>query len=474
MRAIGYLSGTINAKGESDPATALAQQSDAFLGYCDREAYEPAATFLDTDLRGDRVGFHQLLEYLAPPDKGFVVVVVQSFSHLGADATKAARAFFQIVGRGARVFSIADGAVDEERLLELWREEQPQDRRARVREAMRRRAVRGQALGRPPYGYRVGEDRRLEIVEDEAALVRHIFQLSLQEGLGIRRIVKRLNEEGYRTRRDGNWSMVTVRDLLRNRVYVGTYTRFGVQVPGNHPAIVGEADFQAVQERMDSRRTAPGTAKPGRFLLSGLVYCGESGSRMIGVTRRQRWTRRGGESANNVYRYYQSEARTNQSVGEYHTWRAADLEAAVLGHLRGEGPGVVQPSFATAGDAGAVAAEVAMARSRTETRLRTLDRRLSSSLQSAVDGASSAERLHGDAETIVAEYQHTEDELDALKRRAADHATEEDRRRRRDRQLARVRDDWERLSFEDQQDLLREVVERIVVTAGQVQTVLRP
>ena len=58
--------------------------------------------------------------------------------------------------------------------------------------------------------------------------MRYIFRLYLKDGLGIRRIARRLNEEGLRTRRDGLWSMVTVRDILRNRAYVGTYSRFGV------------------------------------------------------------------------------------------------------------------------------------------------------------------------------------------------------------------------------------------------------
>ena len=254
----------------------------------------------------------------------------------------------------------------------------------RVRDAMRRRAIQGQVLGRPPYGYRVGEDRRLQVVEEEAALVRMIFDLYLSEGRGIRLIAKHLNEQGYRTRRGGNWSMVTIRDLLRNRVYVGTYTRFGVKVPGNHPAIVSEADFRAVQTRMAQRRRPAAKAQPGRFLLSGLVYCGDGGSRMIGVTRRQRWTRRDGAVANNTYRYYQNVARTNQSVGEYHTRRAADLEAEVLAHLMGaangtEGDvesGAVRPAVLRAGNAGAVAAETAVAEARVRSRMRSLDRRL--------------------------------------------------------------------------------------------------
>src|SRR2546422_630290 len=140
--------------------------------------------------------------------------------------------------------------------------------------AFRTRAVKGEALGRPPYGYRVGPRRRLVVVTEEGSVVRFIFRLYLKDGLGIRRIARRLNEDGLRTRRQGLWSMVTVRDILRNRAYVGTYSRFGVRVPASHAPLISQEDFQRVQEQLDQRRPASQSRKISPFLLSGLAYCG--------------------------------------------------------------------------------------------------------------------------------------------------------------------------------------------------------
>ena len=111
----------------------------------------------------------------------------------------------------------------------------------RVRAAMRRKAVKGEVLGRPPYGYKVGSARRLELVPEEAVVVRYIFRLYLQEDMGIRLIARRLNEEGLKTRRGGNWSMVSIRDILRNRAYLGTYSRFDVHVQ-RQPSVARLAD----------------------------------------------------------------------------------------------------------------------------------------------------------------------------------------------------------------------------------------
>ena len=103
--------------------------------------------------------------------------------------------------------------------------------------------------------------------------MRYIFRLYLHEGLGIRLIARRLNEEGLRTRRNRPWSMVSIRDILRNRAYLGTYQRLGMRVPGTHPALVAPDDFRRVQERLSDRRTNYSPRTVGGFLLSGLVIC---------------------------------------------------------------------------------------------------------------------------------------------------------------------------------------------------------
>ena len=471
MRAIGYLS---RCGDDTDGGTpTLAEQNAEFLDFCSEHGYEPTAAFLDAGCEAERQGFAQLLGHLSEQPAGFIVVAVTAFGRLGADATQCARAVIQLRARGAQVISLAEGPLDETATLELWERRQPRERGRQVRDAMRRRAVRGQAMGRPPYGYCVGAEGRFEPVAEEAEVVRYIARMYLEEELGIRRITQRLNTEGYRTRRGGNWSMVTIRDLLRNRVYVGTYQRFGVSVPDNHPALIPLEQFEAVQQKMAARRTAPGEARGGRFLLSGLVWCGESGARMIGVTRRQRWNRADGETASGVYRYYQSGARTNQSVGEYHTRRADELEDEVLAHLRGERNGGPLPALAVAGDANAVIAEATAALSKARSRLRALDRRLGQALDSASVGGGSMQALREESAQIVDEYERAETDAERLRARLADHTTDARRRRSRARLLQQVRDGWDALSFEERRALLADLVERVIVSDDGIQTILR-
>ena len=476
MRAIGYFSAFPAQNGAPADRSTLSQQNDDFLAFCAAHGYEPAASFLDSGAKDEPAGLRQLLHYLHEPEKGFLTVVVSNFARLGPTPPAAARAYFQITARGAGVTSIADGVLDEARLLRLWTGVQGNGRMGdRVRDAMRRRALQGQVLGRPPYGYRVGPQRRLEIVEDEATLVRYIARLYLDEDLGVRRIAKRLNGEGLRTRRDGPWSMVTIRDLLRNRVYVGTYTRFGARVPGSHPAIIAEKDFRTIQERMDSRRRPAVPVQRGRFLLSGLVICGENGARMIGVTRRQRWARRNGEGGAQHLPLL-PEPSPHQPIDRRLLHPAAP--ASWKPRSAATSPGMPLAPCALPSSAPATPRpwppKPPSPRRACAAACRGLQRRLADLLTQAAAGHRRRDGLRDAAHAIVADYQEAEEELAALGRRTAAHVSERQRRQHQERQIERVRHEWDQLPFEEQRALLRDLIEKVIVDEDGVRTVLRP
>ena len=209
------------------------------------------------------------------------MVVADSLGVLGTDLGQSAIALLQLESAGVRVVSAHNGTELAKELLETWADRgEGTPVSERVRSAMRKKAVRGEVLGRPPYGYQVGPRRRLELVPDEALIVRYIYRLYLQEEMGIRKIAGQLNSETIPTRRGGRWSMVTVRDILRNRSYLGTYTRFGVKVAGSHPPLVSPEDFRRVQDRLQSHQVSERTRTVTPFLLSGMVYCSRCGNRL--------------------------------------------------------------------------------------------------------------------------------------------------------------------------------------------------
>ncbi len=463
MRAIGYFR---EAKGQS-----LAEQSESFLEFCGGNGYEAAATFLDVRDGGELAGFKQMLEFVRQQaGQGFLIITVSSLQSLGEAPTEAARRYFQLASLGIPIVSIESGEDISSNLVESWARYRAKGTLGdRVKAAMRRKAVRGEALGRPPYGYKVGPRRRLVVVAQEGSVVRYIFRLYLKNGLGIRRIARRLNEEELRTRRGGLWSMVTVRDILRNRAYVGTYSRFGVRVPASHAPLISQADFQLVQERLDQRRPSTRAREMSPFLLSGLTYCGYCGNKMIGVTRKQKWQRRGDGTVRTAqYRYYQCESRTNRSLCDYHTQRAEKLEARVQESLSSS-----KVHLGSSRNGGGSPQDLEAQIRRLRDKVRRLDKRLEQYLDSAATGNLNPEKLRTLGVTLASEQLQLEDKLSESHRLAQQQVTEGERRQQRERVLQRLRGEWDAMPLAEKQELLREVLDRIVVRDDGLEMLLR-
>jgi site-specific DNA recombinase len=462
LRAVGYF--------RDSPSLSLAQQSQQFLTFCQENGFSAVATFLDS-APGENSGFIQLVSFVRQQsDGGFMVVIVPSISSLGENMTEVARRYFQLSGLGAPVLTVEDADEVAEQLLPIWAQQRANGSAGdRVKSAMKRMAIKGEALGRPPYGYRVGPQKRLVVVQDEGAIVRYIFRLYLKNGLGIRRLARKLNEEGLRTRKEGLWSMVTVRDILRNRAYVGTYSRFGVRVPASHPPLISQEDFQMVQQRLDQRRPASTSREVSPFLLSGLAYCSYCGNKMVGVTRKQKWQRKISGETHRMYRYYQCGSRTSRSLCDYHTHRAVDLEAQVRSALTDKRLAVEQrqPQNGSADD---FEQEV----KRLRTRQRRLDRRLEQSLDAAVAGGMPRDKLHSTGLALAAEQLQVEESLAAAARLAEQHATESERHERQEVVRARLTQTWDDLPIPERQEMLREIMSRVIVSDDLVEVVFRP
>ncbi len=470
MKAIGYF---VEGAGQNGAVRSLSDQTERFLAFCQEHGYQVAATFVDTkDAAEGESGFRQMLSFIERGDHGFVVAVVDGLGVLGSDLGRAAMKMLTIEAAGATVYEAEKGHEAAREIVEQWEGKTAGTPVSeRVRAAMRRRAVRGEALGRPPYGYCVGAQRRLEIVPDEAVVVQYIFRLYVDEGLGIRRIAGRLNEENIPTRRGGRWSMVSVRDILRNRAYLGTYSRFGVRIPDSHRALVSATDFRKVQELMAKRRRGGTGRSLQPFLLSGLVFCGRCGNRMIGVSRRQQWTTRDGEEKKATYRYYQCESRTNQNTCSYNTQREGELEERVRSLLAE--PDTSPVRLHRAGDPDAYAEEVAGEIERIEGRRRQVRRQVESLVAEAAGGQLPVERMKAIGAGFAKEQRDLEQEAQDARARLAAERSEAEREEQAAATCKRLLASWDHLTLEKRQALLREIVDRIEVDGDEARLLRR-
>jgi site-specific DNA recombinase len=75
------------------------------------------------------------------------------------------------------------------------------------------------------YGYRYhSHNNSLEIVEDEAVVVRTVFEL-YNSGFGVRRIINVLNERGYKTREGKAFLPSMIKRMVQQEKYCGDSVR---------------------------------------------------------------------------------------------------------------------------------------------------------------------------------------------------------------------------------------------------------
>ncbi len=348
MKAVGYLRELPHAS----PVLALERQQRVFLLACADAGLEAGPVFTDVAEEPGQPEFRRLLRLAAREGQhGFTTLVVADVGVLGDTAREQWLRALQAGARGLALrLAIGGRAVGvrdvDAALVAAWRARAPEERRReRSLEGMRRRALRGEVLGRPPYGYRVvrvpaaesgpsGPRSRLAPDPLEAPIVERIFALYLESGEGVRRIAARLNADGVRTRRGAAWNVATVRALLRNPVYTGLYRRLGVTIPGAHRPLVSRADFGAVQRRLSARSTSRGGGRRHDYPLSGVARCGYCGSRLVGLSR--------ASADGTPQRSYRCGAALNQGRCRARARRADDLEDEVLGSVAA-GPEVAPP-----------------------------------------------------------------------------------------------------------------------------------
>lgn len=112
----------------------------------------------------------------------------------------------------------------------------------------------------PPLGYDKRGDERLEVNEEEAALVRRIFLMYIDRR-PMPQIAFELNQKGISTKRGKRWSAWSVKKVLDNRLYVGDYSVAGVNDHVEEYRILDDGLFEKVHEIReqfrDERREMP-------------------------------------------------------------------------------------------------------------------------------------------------------------------------------------------------------------------------
>lgn len=170
----------------------------------------------------------------------------------------------------------------------------------RMRWSVRHRFENGWiSIGSGLYGLRLTADNELEIVPEEAAVVRYIYDAYVNEGLGCKKIADALNAAGVKKPSGYPWNAKHIVGLIRNEKYkgdvimgksvshLGEYHKNpnGEYAPryymeDTHEAIVDKATWEAAQRIMDERGRNHVRERPV-YPFTGLVECGLCGKKYV-------------------------------------------------------------------------------------------------------------------------------------------------------------------------------------------------
>lgn len=243
-------------------------------------------------------------------DGKFDILLVFMFDRIGRIAAETPFVVEELVQSGVRVWSVNEG---EQRFdshtdfltnyIRFWQADGESKKTSiRTKTALGQMVQEGRFRGgKAPYGYRLEksgiinkrkhEVNKLVIDEDEAKIVRMMFNLVVASGFGRWRLASFLNEKGILNRAGRTWHDATIGAMLHNVMYKGIL-RSGESYsePFEELQIIDPITFDRAQEIMqdrinekkDTRTTPLNTA--GQSLLSGNVFCGHCGGRLVLTT----------------------------------------------------------------------------------------------------------------------------------------------------------------------------------------------
>ena len=218
----------------------------------------------------------------------------------------------------------------------------------KVRGGQEMRVREGRIFGRVKFGYRMGGDGRLVPHEEEAKVVRMVYDWYLNESIGLREIAKRLNAMGVLTHEGKQWGVSSTRLLFTDpESYLGdvTYGKYArstardgsvtvrrrgegfLRVKGAHPAILDADTVEAALRKRRLRSEMRGRAAGSPYLLSGLIRCGKCGGRM-------QVTYSGDAREKRRWAYYVCSAYVRSGTCQRNSIRKDLVEAAVVNDLQ--------------------------------------------------------------------------------------------------------------------------------------------
>ncbi len=261
------------------------------------------------------------------------ILIVKDLSRFSRRTGKGLAEFEDIAESDIRIIAIGDGVDYSQERTDDWLKiklyffvnEMPvTDASRKVNDVIASRQQKGEWICSVPYGYYITNSKKMtfEVDEPAAEVVRTVFSL-YSEGWGYKKIANYLTDkhiptprmrekarkeaegEEYHIKARSEWSIITISDMLSNDFYIGTlrqrkYHRKKINgedieldpnehivFENHHTPIVDYKLFADVKEQLKQRSANHyrGVKKYDNT-YSGMIFCGDCGSPMFAMSRR--------------------------------------------------------------------------------------------------------------------------------------------------------------------------------------------
>jgi site-specific DNA recombinase len=354
----------------------IVDQQRNMMRYAETKGWRILTDFMFSDeaISGaglDRPGFQQLLRAAKASPRVVDVILVDDTSRISRSLADTVRLREDLNFTGIRFVAVSQGIDSDDEQADVMMTVHGLVDSLYIKELAKKthRGLEGLALkgfhtGGSCFGYRsekLDGGSQLQIDEEEAAVVRRIFQMSAS-GLSLKVIAKELNADGIPPPRgtkkkiQSSWVYTAIREMLRRDIYrgsvvwnkrkykkrPGTNKRISVPRPESQWVVIERPELRIVPQELWDRVQAnlkvtadrfPGM-KPGLqnrstsvpYLFSGILKCGECGANLSILTSRGK---------NNSAAAYGCPHHANRGVCSNNLYQRRDaLETQLLEGLR--------------------------------------------------------------------------------------------------------------------------------------------
>ena len=298
MNALIYL--RVSTDKQAEKGLSIPVQREACLEYANRNGYEVIGEYKDEGESArtmDRPALLDMLNY-CKKDKTIGAVIVYDVSRLARDRIDYALIKKELERNKIKICSVTE-PIDEtpegqllEGIMSTFAEFRSRQDARKIKTGMLQKVQEGWLPVRAPFGYKNvqekgGLDRKdrrwIEIDEKEAHWVQRAFILYGSGKYTLRELADFLNEEGFPTRNGKPLQISSLEGILKNKFYIGIIEWGGITNPnGKHPPLIEPTLFDKVQAIFNARNEGANRQRKHWFLLRGLAFCGECGSRITG------------------------------------------------------------------------------------------------------------------------------------------------------------------------------------------------